>query len=231
MGNCTAPEAPKASLPFELPTENEATDALADRIKDTSAMSPEPIKTLIKEVVSEPEPEPEEEIKAPEDKTGLFKKRGHVVKNWKERYFVLKGGLLSYYITSESPNNLKGGIEVNKYTYESTIPGMKNPSDGMAYFTCTGEPELLIDFNDADTKKIWVDLIALHAIYYKDKEEDGTKHSIARLTDLGDSKALGGLASSMVGAVTGAVTNITSDVAETETDSNVVSTTATEGTL
>ena len=108
MGNCTAPEAPKASLPFELPTENEATDALADRIKDTSAMSPEPIKTLIKEVVSEPEPEPEEEIKAPEDKTGLFKKRGHVVKNWKERYFVLKGGLLSYYINSESPNNLKG---------------------------------------------------------------------------------------------------------------------------
>ncbi len=217
----TAPDVPESLPAVDL----KAGEALADRINDTSAMSPEPAKAKEPEAEPELEAEPEPEpIKEPEDVTGSFKKRGHVVKNWKERHFVLSKGLLSYYIHSVSPNNLKGGIEVKNYKYEPEIPGMKNPGEGMAYFICTGEPELLVDFGDAATKKKWMDHIAEHVEYYTKKDEnDVTKSVESRPSLLG---AVGGLVGSVAGVVGGLVSG------NKEGDTTTVTTTdTTEGAI
>lgn len=53
-------------------------------------------------------------LPGPPKMTGWLKKRGHVVMNWKTRYFVLNNGFLSYYVDAlDRPpygKNLKGGL-------------------------------------------------------------------------------------------------------------------------
>jgi len=118
-----------------------------------------------------PLPSVEIVIEPPVKMTGMFSKRGHVVKNYKKRYFVLDGGLLSYY-ENDKMKSIKGGIEVAKYEVKEEIPGVTTPTEGMLYLVSGGEPDLLIDFGTTEIKIEWVHAIAAHASFYKDVKSD-----------------------------------------------------------
>ena len=52
-------------------------------------------------------------------KTGYFRKEGHVFRNWKMRFFVLEGGILSYYEKADDEHvpigESKGALDMTQY--------------------------------------------------------------------------------------------------------------------
>ncbi|KAK2964828.1 putative PH domain containing protein [Blattamonas nauphoetae] len=61
-----------------------------------------------------------QEIKPPKlPKDGWLTKRGHVVKNWKRRWFILKG-LDLFYFASKEDYKEKGGLNLKGYSVEES---------------------------------------------------------------------------------------------------------------
>ena len=68
---------------------------------------------------------------------GWLRKQGHIVRNWKERYFVLDGGVLSYYVEScdskqgpEYGKGLKGQVCVAGYKATCPAPAVSGDEAG-----------------------------------------------------------------------------------------------------
>eukprot|EP01038_Epipyxis_sp_PR26KG_P009890 gene9890-13303_t len=75
-------------------------------------------------------------INAPPKMHGWLKKRGHVVMNWKTRYFVLDNGYLTYYVDkSDTPpygKDVKGQICLIGYREIDLLAGNHNNESGSA---------------------------------------------------------------------------------------------------
>jgi hypothetical protein len=111
------------------------------------------------------------EVIVPPIKKGFLVKQGHVVKNWKNRFFVLQEGLLCYY-ESELVNppygvHKKGEIsllgarlEVNK-NFLSII--CKDPKSGKEILG------LLLDVRYPNERAEWSDAISQHLLYLNSK--------------------------------------------------------------
>eukprot|EP00761_Pharyngomonas_kirbyi_P001359 gb/GECH01001363.1/.p1 GENE.gb/GECH01001363.1/~~gb/GECH01001363.1/.p1 ORF type:complete len:415 (+),score=185.12 gb/GECH01001363.1/:1-1245(+) len=96
----------------------------------------------------------EELMKQTKIKEGWLTKRGHVVRNWKTRWFVLRKDELLYF---KSPNEQKAnnGIPINQYSSIEEVQKMKPNcwkmiSDGKATYMYANTP---------DEKNEWMDLI------------------------------------------------------------------------
>jgi hypothetical protein len=106
----------------------------------------------------------------PAAKKGTMSKQGHVVKNWKSRFFVLDNGVLTYF-ESSSPNppfgvNEKGRIE---------LKGCEIVLDDKSIFTLRkisqstksdGHDELVLDCKYPNERDEWIETIKSHIEYY-----------------------------------------------------------------
>lgn len=119
---------------------------------------------------------------------GWLRKRGHVVLNWKSRFFVLDSGILSYYLDeAENPpfgTKLKGQICLFNFR-EEEIPNLinekekRNSSDYSEELkknslriylkridSTNAEPEeLFIEAESIENKLNWISSIEAHTIY------------------------------------------------------------------
>merc|ERR1711879_36762 len=90
------------------------------------------------------------------DMDGYLTKKGAKVKNWKRRWFVLKGDTLYYYKTRTDLEQ-KGEIQINTST-SCTMEGKKD--DGKYYFTIvTPKRKYKMFANSEETVNLWVQLI------------------------------------------------------------------------
>jgi hypothetical protein len=68
---------------------------------------------------AKPKPKRNDPSVIPPRKMGWMSKEGHVVKNWKRRYFVLAHGIVTYYVEPSSAEpygiNEKGRISLHEY--------------------------------------------------------------------------------------------------------------------
>jgi hypothetical protein len=94
----------------------------------------------------------ESEIVAPNIIMGFLLKKGHLVKNWKSRYFVVDKGRLKYYVSkSKDPREgetLKGGIDLQGYSaklVEDHKILLSHDSAATSSFFSSSEKELLLD--------------------------------------------------------------------------------------
>ncbi|KAI9907742.1 hypothetical protein PsorP6_003909 [Peronosclerospora sorghi] len=89
---------------------------------------------------------------------GYLLKRGHVNKNWKNRFFRIERGELKYY--TENQSELKGAIPL-KDTIVS--PGMAQCSDGRKnYFVLTskdGKFEMHLNAHNEDSMHLWIEAL------------------------------------------------------------------------
>lgn len=105
-------------LDFALDSDEPKRDVV-DLLKDGMATvtADAQVTPVIEEVVEKLE----ETVKhaPPEIKKGKLKKEGHMIKNWKERFFVLDLGVLSYYSKEQEAYpfgaDLKGTVNLGEY--------------------------------------------------------------------------------------------------------------------
>eukprot|EP00981_Chlorochromonas_danica_P006171 scaffold1302_cov165-Ochromonas_danica.AAC.5 len=114
-------------------------------------------------------------LKIPDVKQGWLKKQGHVVKNWKRRFFILSQGLLNYYEnngqdTNGLPEIPKGSIKLSSCTVSIVVNDEYNkpipPTEQM--FQVVDEIQgnkLLMKAENETQKKEWLDAIRKHIEY------------------------------------------------------------------
>lgn len=113
-------------------------------------------------------------ISIPDLTTGWLKKQGHMVKNWKKRFFVLSYGVIKYYEKNGqesrgSGENELGSVELKGATCKVVINsdlGGKNPAKDyrLSVVQASGK-ELLVEAESTVEKNAWFDAIKKHIIY------------------------------------------------------------------
>jgi hypothetical protein len=119
-------------------------------------------------------------VSIPAMKTGWLLKQGHVIRNWKKRFFVLNYGELSYYehdgiAGSGAAEGAKGKVELKgaaviamveengkniiKASAESELRMMITDSHG---------DKLIVQAGTRDEKKEWFDALKRHVLYAND---------------------------------------------------------------
>lgn len=109
--------------------------------------------------------------------TGFLVKRGHVIKNWKLRYFKLENGKLSYYeggdrSYSEAGRTLKGTVDLT-----NALCGGRSVTDPLKIYivdTVT-EKDLYIRTNSAEEAALWESHILQH-IHFARSQSAKKKH-------------------------------------------------------
>ncbi|RYH22792.1 hypothetical protein EON65_18710, partial [archaeon] len=104
----------------------------------------------------------------PASRKGTIFKQGHMVKNWKNRFFVLENGIMAYYETS-SPRppfgvNKKGEISLKGCTVSMdksivTISSSQSAND-------KGHKELVLDIKYPNERQEWMESITEHIAFY-----------------------------------------------------------------
>lgn len=156
----TTIEAPKIAdvTPYEhLPPHQELE-------REETAKVPEVEKEVIAETATPSsimEDIPAPEVVAPSMRTGYMMKRGHLVKNWKNRYFVLDNGSLTYY---EGPQKLPPYGSGKKGSLE--IKGATVASSGSQVTIVAGSNDLILEIKDTRDRVDWITALKKHATYY-----------------------------------------------------------------
>lgn len=147
-----------------------------------------------------PSPSPSPSVSAPPILQSFINKQGHIVKNWKNRYFVLADGVLKYFeLPDSSPPfgiNLKGELtHLDKYSVtedEADIPADKwkncdkdafyiylySSSDrgGSGYSNSEEEyPNMLLQFDNAQRMTTWYAALKSH-IAFKRQQQHQQQH-------------------------------------------------------
>lgn len=116
-------------------------------------------------------------IQIPDMKTGWLLKQGHLVKNWKRRFFVLNYGVLSYYEqdniasrkgTVDAPKgkiNLKNANVVVLVCDETSGGGRMTDSQERVSVTDTAGGVLVVQMQNKDEKKEWFEALRRHILY------------------------------------------------------------------
>ncbi len=101
---------------------------------------------------------------APPKKTGMMYKQGHVVKNWKNRYFVLEDGVLTYY-DNISMKSKKGHLHLKgvKMVVDKTFIRL-NKADKKSH---SGHEQLVLEIKYPNEHDEWVDAIVKHIEYFE----------------------------------------------------------------
>ncbi|KAH9104229.1 hypothetical protein LEN26_015106 [Aphanomyces euteiches] len=115
------------------------------------------------------------DLQAGLDWEGFVQKKGHLVRNWKVRYFTLEGNLLSYYETKEDARKrrfLKGRVHLTKVTL---IEGKTQHGYDITFSTIEGKPFHISTTTELDqiawvkAMEAGIDLYALnnygHSVY------------------------------------------------------------------
>lgn len=112
------------------------------------------------------------------EKVGYLKKKGHNFTNWKERYFILKLGSMSYFVSSDLKDQ-KGEIDLKGAWKVETLPDMKGLKNLFVLFK-EGEEE------EESKEKVRYELQApdplvrqewITALQYMIKRTNGTEES------------------------------------------------------
>jgi len=98
----------------------------------------------------------------PPEHTGFMTKQGHIIRNWKKRFFVVSEGVLSYYV-DEDRKDLKGEMPLkNKdLTSDATrllitmTPGA--PADGSG-----AQKDLLMEATSPQDAAVWAEALSNH---------------------------------------------------------------------
>jgi hypothetical protein len=107
----------------------------------------------------------------PPGRKGTIFKQGHLVKNWKSRFFILEKGVLTYYESSTTTppygKNMKGFLNLNNCTVavEKTIIRISSAEPANE----KGHTELVLDIKYPNERVEWVLAIKEHIEYYSDK--------------------------------------------------------------
>jgi hypothetical protein len=107
--------------------------------------------------------------RGPPLKKGFILKEGHLVKNWKNRFFVLDGGVMTYYESStDKPPygvNKKGEIILKgaKAKVEKNIITISHVGDAAAK---GGQETLTLEIRYPTEKEEWFEAITSHIVYY-----------------------------------------------------------------
>lgn len=116
-------------------------------------------------------------IQIPDMKTGWLLKQGHLVRNWRRRFFVLNYGVLSYYEqdnvaskkgTAEAPKgkiNLKGAKVIVVVTDEQGGGGRMTEAQERLSITDASGSLLIVQMQNKDEKKEWFEALRRHVLY------------------------------------------------------------------
>jgi hypothetical protein len=115
-------------------------------------------------------------INIPLMKTGWLKKQGHMIKNWKERFFILNYGILQYYENNgqdkqgvaEAP---KGKVNLKNATVTVVLNdenGKQLDSDYRLLITESNGQKLLLQMKASQDRKEWFESIRKHIEYAKE---------------------------------------------------------------
>lgn len=116
-------------------------------------------------------------IQIPDMKTGWLLKQGHLVRNWRRRFFVLNYGVLAYYDqdnvasrkgTVEAPKgkiNLKQAKVVVVVTDEQGGGGRVTEAQERVSITDAQGGVLVVQMQTKDEKKEWFDSLRKHVLY------------------------------------------------------------------
>lgn len=118
-------------------------------------------------------------VQIPDMKTGWLQKQGHMVKNWKRRFFVLNYGVLAYYEqdsvanhrgVAEAPKgkvNLKGAT-ITVVTPDEVSERGKKAAEVSDLRLCVADVsgvKLYLQGKSRDEKKEWFDALRRHVLY------------------------------------------------------------------
>ncbi len=113
-------------------------------------------------------------ITIPDLTTGWLKKQGHLVKNWKKRFFVLSYGVIKYYEKNGqeqrgSGENELGAVELKgatvKVVVNSDISSKSAAKDFRISVVSAAGKELLVEAESVVEKNAWFDAIKKHVVY------------------------------------------------------------------
>lgn len=116
-------------------------------------------------------------IQIPDMKTGWLLKQGHLVKNWKRRFFVLNYGVLTYY-EQDNIASRKGVVDVPKgkinlknatvvVLVKDEVGGGGRVKDSQERLSVTDASNdvLIVQMQSAEEKKDWFEAIRKHILY------------------------------------------------------------------
>uniref|UniRef100_M4BXL4 PH domain-containing protein n=1 Tax=Hyaloperonospora arabidopsidis (strain Emoy2) TaxID=559515 RepID=M4BXL4_HYAAE len=110
---------------------------------------------------------------------GLLLKRGHVNKNWRNRFFRIEKGELRYY--TENQSVLKGSVPLNDTIVS---PGMAQCPDGRTYYfvltSKDGTFEMHLNARDENSMHLWIE--ALQEAQTALGRMEGTRDTVAGLS-------------------------------------------------
>jgi hypothetical protein len=91
-------------------------------------------------------------------KRGMMKKKGAVVKNWKNRFFVLKGPLL-YYYENEGASRPKGCVVLERSNVRDSNGKSDESTDKNSFCVCTATRTWVFIASSPDEKAAWMKAI------------------------------------------------------------------------
>jgi hypothetical protein len=106
----------------------------------------------------------------PPSHTGWLKKQGHVVRNWKRRFFVLERGRISYFDSDKQGSALKGSLcleNVDMRISNSSDGGDKNADCRIYLIDLSVGKDLLLIADTAVEAIIWKEALSSNIDFAK----------------------------------------------------------------
>ena len=100
-------------------------------------------------------------------------KEGQKVKNWKERFFILKEGKLSYYNREIPPKTNKGEELLGELELKGYV--VTEPSTNKFLLAHASDPnarKLLLEQVDDNCRRAWINVLREHISWLDEKEKE-----------------------------------------------------------